>query len=234
MKRDNWIVFVLFYLLLVILFIGAAVIGSRAVSAAGALAEARSRKTIVIDAGHGGVDGGATSCSGMLESQRNLEIALRLEDLLHLMGFDTVMIRRTDVSVYTSGDSIAAKKVSDLKERVRIVESIPNPVLVSIHQNFYPDGRYSGAQVFYSDHEESKNLATVLQRRFVESLNPGSRRACKAADGVYLMQNITCPGVLVECGFLSNPQEDALLGTAEYQKRICCVIASALSDFDRT
>ena len=233
-KRDNWIVFALVYLLVVILLIGVAVVGSRAVSASGALMEERARRKIIIDAGHGGEDGGATSCTGILESQRNLEIALRLEDLLHLLGLDTVMIRRTDISVYTSGSSIAAKKVSDLKERVRIVEATENGVLVSIHQNFFSDSRYGGAQVFYSPNEESKTLASTLQRKFESTLNPGSRRACKPADGVYLMQHITCPGVLVECGFLSNPREDALLGSAEYQKRICCVIASALSEFPGT
>ena len=234
MKKENWVVFVPFYLLVVILLIGVAVLGSRMVTTSGEYLEDIGRRTIVIDAGHGGVDGGATSCSGVLESQRNLEIALRLEDLLRLLGVDTVMIRRTDVSVYTSGETIAAKKVSDLKERVRIVKETRNPVLVSIHQNYFQDGRYSGAQVFYGPQKGSKALASNLQEKFVAILNPGSRRACKAADGVYLMQHLTCPGVLIECGFLSNPKEDALLGTAEYQKRICCVIASALSELSGT
>ena len=114
------------------------------------------RNCVIIDAGHGGVDGGATSCNGVLESQLNLQIALRLEDLMHLVGVDTVMIRREDISVYTEGESIAAKKVSDLKERVRIVNSIENSVLISIHQNTFSDPRYSGSQVFYGSSGESQ------------------------------------------------------------------------------
>ena len=231
MKRDNWIVFALVYLLVVILLIGVAVVGSRAVSTAGALMEERARRKIVIDAGHGGEDGGATSCTGILESQRNLEIALRLEDLLHLLGLDTVMIRRTDISVYTSGSSIAAKKASDLKERVRIVEAAENAVLVSIHQNFFSDNRYSGAQVFYTTTAGSKELAESMQKSFLSTLNPGSKRSAKKAEGIYLMEHISCPGVLIECGFLSNVQEEARLRSPEYQKSLCCVIAAAAADF---
>ena len=183
----------------------------------------------VIDAGHGGIDGGATSCTGVLESRINLEIALRLNDLLHLLGYETVMIRTTDRSVYTQGQSIAAQKVSDLKERVRTVNETRNGVLISIHQNMYSDGRYSGAQVFYSRDVESRLLAEKLQRYFVEALNPGSNRKCKKAAGVYLMEHIKVPGVLIECGFLSNIEEEAKLRSPTYQMQLCVVIAATLS-----
>ena len=143
------------------------------------------RQTLIIDAGHGGEDGGATSCSGLLESQLNLQIALRLNDLLHLLGYRTQMIRTSDISVYTEGNSIAAKKVSDLKQRVRIVNQTKNAFLISIHQNTFPDGRYSGAQVFYNDVGSAKNLAETMQNAFVSSLNPGSNRRCKKAEGSY-------------------------------------------------
>ena len=192
------------------------------------------RQTLIIDAGHGGEDGGATSCSGLLESQLNLQIALRLNDLLHLLGYRTQMIRTSDISVYTEGNSIAAKKVSDLKQRVRIVNQTKNAFLISIHQNTFPDGRYSGAQVFYNDVGSAKNLAETMQNAFVSSLNPGSNRRCKKAEGVYLMQKIQKPGVLVECGFLSNIQEEKLLRDAQYQMKICCVIASSLSTYLNT
>ena len=185
--------------------------------------------TFVIDAGHGGEDGGAISCSGVLESGINLQIALRLEDLLHLLGYDTVMIRRTDISVYTAGSSIAAKKMSDLKERVRIVNETDNAILVSIHQNTYSDNRYSGAQVFYNDIPGSKELASELQKNFLSSVNPGSNRQCKQSDGIYLMQHILQPGILIECGFLSHPEEEAKLRTGEYQKKLCAVIAVTLA-----
>lgn len=187
--------------------------------------------TIVIDAGHGGVDGGATSVSGIPESQYNLEIARKLEDLFHLLGFQTKMIRRTDISVHTSGETIAAKKISDLRQRVRLVNDAENPVLLSIHQNTFSDGKYWGAQVFYGSKGESRELAQLLQEEFCKTVNPGSQRQVKKAEGIYLMQHIKGTGVLVECGFLSNPQEDAALRSAEYQRKICCILASVTGLF---
>lgn len=186
---------------------------------------------IIIDAGHGGEDGGATSCSGVLESQLNLELALRLNDLIQFLGYDTKMIRTTDISVYTEGHTIAAKKVSDLKQRVKIVNETDGAILLSIHQNLFPDSRYSGAQVFYNNQTGSKELSTKMQTQFVATVNPDSHRKSKPADGVYLMQHITKPGILVECGFLSNPEEEEKLRTGEYQKKICCVIAATVAEY---
>lgn len=205
--------------------------GNRAVTVISESLPVKREHRIIIDAGHGGEDGGATSCTGKLESSYNLEIALRLNDLLHLLGYDTGMIRTTDTSVYTKGETIAQKKVSDLKERVRIVNETENALLLSIHQNNFPDGRYSGAQVFFAGTEGSETLAKQLQAAFVGSLNPGSNRQCKKSDGVYLMEHIQCTGVLIECGFLSNAEEEARLRDPEYQKKICCVIGAAVSCF---
>lgn len=185
------------------------------------------RVCVIIDAGHGGVDGGAVSCSGVYESQINLQIALRLRDLAHLLGMNTKMIRTEDISVYTSGDTIAAKKVSDLKERVRIVNETDNAILISLHQNYFHDSRYSGTQVFYP--KQSSELATKLQNAFVSVLNPGSRRQAKKADGIYLLQNIKCEAALIECGFLSHPYEEKLLRSDDHQKKICVILASVLS-----
>ena len=112
--------------------------GSGAVTVMVENAPIENRTCIVVDAGHGGIDGGATSCSGILESQINLEIALRLNDLLQFLGYDTLMIRTTDTSIYTEGDSIAAQKVSDLKQRVKLVNETKNGILISIHQNSFP------------------------------------------------------------------------------------------------
>lgn len=186
------------------------------------------RRCIVLDAGHGGEDGGATSCTGALESGINLEITWKLRDLLHLLGWNTRMIRTSDTSVYTKGETIAQKKISDLKERVKRVNSTPNALLVSIHQNNFTDSRYSGAQVFYAPTEGSQKLAKHLQQLFVSTLNKGSNRKCKPCEGVYLMQNISCPGILIECGFLSNPTEEARLRDPDYQRKLCCVIACAI------
>lgn len=190
--------------------------------------------TVVIDAGHGGEDGGAMSCTGILESQINLDIALRLRDLCHLLGYKTHMIRTSDVSVYTEGKSLAAKKVSDLRQRVRIVNETENGILISIHQNTFPVGKYSGAQVFYNDEEGAMELARRMQAAFVQTINPGSNRKCKPSDGIYLMEKVDRPAVLVECGFISNPTEEMLLRTQTYQLKICCVIACSLCSFLNT
>lgn len=189
------------------------------------------RNCIVIDAGHGGVDGGAVSCTGILESKINLEIALKLNDLCHLLGLNTKMIRTTDCSVYTQGDTIASKKVSDLKERVRIINDTENGILVSIHQNKYIESRYRGAQIFYGKIKGSDQLAKIIQDGFSSTIDPNSGRKIKKADGVYLLENSRKPSVLVECGFLSNPEDEALLQDPEYQKKIACVIASSCSQF---
>ncbi len=205
--------------------------GSRAIIVTTENFPLKNRRTVVIDAGHGGVDGGATSCTGVLESTINLEIALKLDDLLHLLGINTSMIRTTDTSVHTNGNSIAQKKVSDLKERVRIVNGTEDAILISIHQNTFSDSQYSGAQVFYAPNNESKLLGEQLQIELVASLNPGSNRKSKIAESIYLMQHINCPGVLIECGFLSNPAEEAQLRSNEYQNKLCCVVASLLSRY---
>lgn len=222
---------VVFYLLIIGIFLAAVYLGSAATSVIAQKIPLERDHTIVIDAGHGGEDGGATSCTGKLESSFNLEIALRLDDLLHLLGYDTVMVRTTDRSVYTQGTTIAEKKVSDLKQRVALVNGTENALLISIHQNTFSDSRYSGAQVFYGPEGESQALAEALQTAFCRTVNPGSNRKCKKADGVYLMQNIDCTGILVECGFLSNPEEEAKLRTKEYQQKLCCVIAATASEF---
>lgn len=219
------------YMGILILILAGAAVSSRVVTVVSQQAVKDDRVQIVVDAGHGGVDGGATSCTGVLESNLNLEIALRLDDLLHLLGYDTVMIRTTDKSVYTNGNTIAEKKISDLRERVRITNTTENALLVSIHQNYFSDGQYHGAQVFYAPVDSSRDLAVKLQTAMVSHLNPGSRRLAKQAQGVYFLQHITCPGILVECGFLSNPAEEAQLRDPEYQRKLCAVIATVCGSF---
>ena len=231
MKRENWIAYVPFYLLVAIVFIGIAKSGSDAVTTIQQQTPPQRQHCIVIDAGHGGIDGGATSCSGVLESAINLEIALRLNDLMHFLGYETVMIRTTDTSIHIQGNSIAAQKVSDLKERVRIVNETENAVLISIHQNTFSDSRYSGAQVFYSDTQGSRELAVNLQTAFTKTVNSDSQRKSKTSKGIYLMDQIRCTGVLVECGFLSNPVEEERLRDRTYQQKMCCVIAATVGTY---
>ena len=208
-----------------------AMLGNQAVTVLSEKTPLESRHCFIIDAGHGGVDGGAVSCTGIYESKINLEIALRLNDLMHLLGYDTKMIRTEDISIYTNGETIAAKKVSDLKERVRIVNETDNGILLSIHQNHYSDSYYSGGQMFYPKTDNSEELAKLLQASFVSTVNPGSNRKAKPAEGLYLMKHIQKTGVLIECGFLSNYEEEAKLRDNTYQKKLCAVIASVCSQY---
>lgn len=230
-KKSFSLRYFLVYLLVLGVFLSSAFVISESVTViSGALPVKRSC-IIVIDPGHGGEDGGATSCSGILESNINLEIALRLNDLFHLLGYPTKMIRTSDRSVYTQGNTIASKKVSDLKNRVKTTNETENALLLSIHQNQFSESRYSGAQVFYSSNGESKLLAETLQSALVSTVNPGSNRKSKKASKIYLMEHIRCPGILVECGFLSNPEEEAKLRKPEYQKKLSCVIAATVGSF---
>ncbi len=189
------------------------------------------QSTLVIDAGHGGMDGGTTSCTGVLESKINLEISKRLERLLSLLGYKTVMVRTEDVSVATEGNTIREQKRSDLRNRVNLVNEMDNPIYISIHQNYYPESRYYGPQVFYASSPESKELATQMQTSLNHALTASNKRGCKKAEGVYIMQHIDCCGILVECGFLSNPEEESRLRTPEYQKQLCSVIAGTLANY---
>lgn len=230
-RRSIFVSMVPIYLVLLSLMLIISAVGSRTVTVLSETLINDERHPVVIDAGHGGVDGGATSCTGVLESAINLEIAIRLNDVMQLLGMKTVMIRSTDCSVHTAGESIAAKKVSDLKNRVKTVNQTENALLISIHQNYYSDSRYSGAQVFYAKTEGSAALANKLQSAFVSMLNPGSNRKAKEASGIYLMDNISVTGILVECGFLSNTQEEQRLRDEVYQKKLCCVIAGVCSQY---
>ena len=220
------------YLLILSAFIILSLCGNHAVAVFSDVN--RTRTTVIIDAGHGGVDGGAVSCTGVRESKINLEIAIKLNDLMHLLGVRTMMIRETDRSVYTDGKTIAAKKVSDIKERVRIVNTTPNALLVSIHQNSFQDARYCGAQIFYNHLDESKNLAEKLQTTFHDTINPNNHRQIKRTSGIYLMEHINTAGILIECGFLSNPFEESMLRNSAYQRQISCVIAAAISQYLNT
>ena len=219
------------YLLVVLGMLSALQFGSRCVTVLSQQIPIERQHCIVIDPGHGGIDGGATSCSGVLESKYNLDIAIRLDDLFHLLGYDTKMTRRSDVSIHTQGSTIAQQKVSDLRERVKICNETENGLLISIHQNMYPEANCSGAQIFYPDTPGSRELAKALQEKMRLNLDPENNRTAQQGRGIYLLEELQITGVLVECGFISNPREDALLKTDRYQKQICAVIASAVIDY---
>ena len=189
-------------------------------------------KTVwVIDAGHGGEDGGAVAADGSKESDMNLAIARRLEGLLALLGEETCMTRTEDVSIHSEGAAtLREKKRSDLKNRVALVNSTQGAVLVSIHQNSLPSSkRTHGAQVFFRKEEGSAALANAVQHVLNETVNLENEKTEKAIDpSIYLMKNVTTPAILIECGFLSNENETALLKSADYQQKLAVVIASGL------
>ena len=188
--------------------------------------------TVILDAGHGGEDGGASTADGVLESGINLEIALRLRDLLAFAGVDTQMIRDTDTAVY-SGDcrTISQKKVSDLKNRASMVSAVENGLLVSIHQNYFEQTKYCGAQVFFAKTDGSKALAERIQQSLRENVDAANHRQCKPSQSVYLMEHIECTGVLIECGFLSNYEEAKRLQTDAYQKKLSAAICGAITEY---
>lgn len=183
----------------------------------------------VIDAGHGGEDGGAVAEDGTVESGINLAVAQRLEALLCFLGHETRMTRTEDAALYSDGAStLREKKSSDLKNRVRLVNETPNAVLVSIHQNSLPSARrVHGAQVFYSGGAESAVLAERVQAALNRAVNIGNEKTARQLDGtVYLMRMAECPAILVECGFLSNAEETVRLREEGYQQRLAVTIAA--------
>ena len=192
--------------------------------------------TIVLDAGHGGEDGGAVSKSGLQEKDINLAIVKDLQQMLSSAGFRVIMTREDDCSIHDpSADTIRERKVSDLHNRLKIVHSFEDCLFISIHQNQFSDSRYSGAQMFFStNHPESKILAECLKESVVGFIQPNNTREIKPANSsIYLLWNAQRPSVLVECGFLSNPQESELLAQKEYQQKIAFSIYCGILDYWR-
>lgn len=185
--------------------------------------------TLILDAGHGGEDGGASTASGEKESNINLAIVLKTKALMAFLGVEPQLTRDTDISIHSDGaETIRQKKVSDLKNRVAMVESISNAILISVHQNHFTDSRYSGFQVFYNNGDANQQWGENTQAVLQQVLNPGNDRKAKPIpDGIYLFDHISCPAILVECGFLSNAEEAALLSTDVYQRKITIALAGA-------
>ena len=196
--------------------------------------EESSRPVIVIDAGHGGEDGGTIGVNGVYEKDVNLKIALFLADWLRTDGYETVLTRSEDILLYDRNSNYhGQKKVQDLAARRKIAEGYENTVFISIHMNAFPEAKYSGLQVYYSKNEPSSQaLASEIQARTRELLLPDNTRKIKAAGkNIYLLDRLTCPAVLVECGFLSNPEECERLSTEEYQKKLAFSLYLSLINY---
>ena len=189
--------------------------------------------TVIIDAGHGGVDGGAQSADGTLEKDINLSVSLMLNDMLRCFGMDTVMTRTKDISIHDeNAETIRQKKISDIRNRMKIINDTPDCIFVSIHQNHYTSSKYSGTQVFYSKNDpRSRLLAEHIQSSVVRQIQPDNKREVKpSGTEIYLLYHSDAPAVLVECGFLSNVEETNKLKTKDYQSRISFAVACGIVD----
>lgn len=193
-----------------------------------------SETVIVIDAGHGGEDGGAVSPDGVAESHINLSIARRMELLFLFLGQDTVMTRTGEDAVYSpDADTLREKKVSDLKNRVALVNEQENAILLSIHQNSLPSHpSVHGAQVFYNTVTPGQALAESVQEVLNQTVNSGNEKAAKPIDGsVFLMKNSHAPSILVECGFMSHSGEVQQLQQQDYQLRMAASVVAGFRQY---
>ena len=190
---------------------------------------AQRTSTLILDAGHGGEDGGAVSLTGVSESKINLAIVLKLRDVLGFYGVDPVLLRESDVSLHDKdANTLREKKRSDLKNRVKAIEGIEEGVLLSIHQNTYTSSRYHGSHVFFAPTDGSQDLAEHFQNSIKATLQPDNKRTVKQIPNtVYIMNHVSCPAVLIECGFLTNSEEESLLREEKYQQKLAAVIAGA-------
>lgn len=192
------------------------------------------KATIVVDAGHGGEDGGAVGVNGLVEKDINLAIALALAENLKANNFQVILVRDGDYSVGDQSlSTVAERKRSDTKNRVKLVEETGECLLVSIHQNQFSQSQYSGAQMFYSpNNPESALLAECIRESVVSSLQPDNTRQNKeAGEEIYLLTHCQVPAVLVECGFLSNPEEADLLSQEAYQQDMAAAIYNGIVSF---
>ncbi len=197
-------------------------------------AERPKYKTVIIDAGHGGPDGGTSSQDGTLEKEINLQIAQKVNEFLNAMGVNTVMTRTEDISIHdSSATSIREKKISDIRNRLSLMNSTTDSVFVSIHQNHFSEEKYRGTQVFYSkNHPHSQILADSIRLSVISSLQPENSREIKpSGSDIYLLYHAQIPAVMVECGFLSNYEEAKNLKNEEYQCKLSLMIALGIVDF---
>ncbi len=190
--------------------------------------------TVIIDAGHGGEDGGAVGIDKSVEKDINLSIAQKLKKYLEECGIKCILTRSEDLLLYDRNtDYQGRKKILDMQARLKIVNETENAVFISIHQNSFPQEKYSGTQIYYSPNDtRSRELALAIESRIKSELQPQNNRHSKASGGkIFLLDNLSCPAILIECGFLSNAEECKLLSSEEYQSRLCQAIAKTVNEF---
>lgn len=197
-------------------------------------AQADSTPSIIIDAGHGGFDGGAVAADGTVEKDINLSISKKLSQILKFNGFRVIMTRESDIGTDTTNSNvIAKKKKSDMVNRLKVIEDNSDSLYISIHLNKFTTSAASGAQVFYSpNNRESFNLGNAIQSSIKNMLQPENYRAIKkGTKSTYLLYNAKSPAVIVECGFLSNTQELKMLKTEDYQTKIAVCISAGILNY---
>ena len=192
-----------------------------------------SDKVILIDPGHGGIDGGAKSKAGTIEKDINLQISLKLRDNLEEKGYKVYMTRDEDKGFYQKGKTIKEKKREDLNRRVEMKKETECDIFISIHQNMFPQSKCYGAQVWYASNEKSYNLATIVQEAIKESVKDNNKRVAKPAADAYLILRDKYEGasILVECGFLSNPDEESRLKSDKHQNLIVEGISNGIDKY---
>lgn len=190
----------------------------------------REKICVVIDAGHGGADPGKVGVNGSLEKDINLKIAEMVKSFLEAEDVEVVMTRTDDGGLYDEGAS--NKKVQDMKRRIAVIEEADPAIVVSIHQNSYHEEYVHGAQVFYyTGSSAGKKLAELIQKRFVINVDPGNKREAKANDSYYLLKKTPCPIVIVECGFLSNREEEKKLNSEIYQEKTAWAVHMGIMQY---
>ncbi len=191
------------------------------------------RPVVILDAGHGGEDGGAVGANGLCEKEVNLRLAEFLRDQLTLCGIEVVMTRTDDRLLYDpTVDYHGRKKMLDLRARLDIMRETPNAVFISLHQNAFPQTQYRGLQVWCSPNTEASARLGELIRTQALALDPDNGRKCKTADSaIYLLHRAECPAVLVECGFLSNPDDCARLGDEAYLGQLATALLCAIGEY---
>lgn len=190
--------------------------------------------TVIVDAGHGGIDGGTSAADGTPEKTLNLQIAEKLHLMLNAMGVKAVMTRSGDDSIHDpSAVTIRQKKISDIKNRLKIMQNTDNAVFVSIHQNHFGDSKYHGTQVFYSKNDPgSKTLAENIRAQIITNLQKDNTREVKqSGTEIYLLYHAEVPAVMVECGFLSNAEETAKLKDESYQRELAFLTALGVVEY---
>ena len=194
---------------------------------------AEKKSVIVIDPGHGGEDGGAIGKNGVLEKELNLLISDDLCELFRFAGYEVIPTRTEDIMLYDRNvDFHGRKKVLDLAARLNIANATMPDIFLGIHMNAFPQEKYSGLTVYYSDNTPtSRQAAQYLRDDVVSLLQPQNNRELKSGKNIYLLERASYPAILVECGFLSNPAECELLSTQEYRLKLSFVLFSSISSF---